>query len=89
MLDFRRGNGTKQEANMIVKEIRKLAKGRGIKIGKLNKTQLIKTIQRQEGNYECFGSAKNGFCDQGECLWMGDCIPAIKSASAKNSIAVE
>ena len=57
-----------------MEQIRTLARAIGVKPGKLNKTQLIHNIQRQEGNFDCFGSAANGDCDQHACGWREDCF---------------
>jgi len=40
---------------------------------KYSKKDLIKTIQRQEGNFDCFGTAK-GSCNQTACYWRSDCV---------------
>jgi hypothetical protein len=64
---------------MQMQEIRALAKANNIKTSKLSKAELIRTIQRQEGNFDCFGSALDGFCDQGNCLWRSDCVAALKA----------
>lgn len=64
---------------MKVEEIRILAKGRGLKPGRLAKTDLVRLLQKQEGNFECFATAIDGDCDQTACLWREDCF----SASAK------
>lgn len=61
---------------MNIEEVRSIAKKRSIKIGKLSKTELIKTIQSEEGNFSCYGSALNGECDQANCLWREDCFEA-------------
>ena len=59
---------------MRLSEIEKKAKSLGIKdTWRLSKKDLIKTIQRVEGNVPCFGSARN-YCDQMICLWRVDCI---------------
>jgi len=59
---------------MRLSEIEKKAKGLDIKdTWKYSKTQLVKTIQRREGNFDCFGSAR-GNCDQIACCWRTDCI---------------
>ncbi|UCG12238.1 MAG: Rho termination factor N-terminal domain-containing protein [Deltaproteobacteria bacterium] len=58
---------------MTVKELQRLAKRYGIKPGGLKKTELIKAIQRAEGNFDCFGTA-NGYCDQLNCLFRKDCL---------------
>ena len=72
---------------MKMEDIRTLARAIGIKPGRLNKTQLIHTIQRQEGNFDCFGSAVNGDCDQLACSWREDCFATAskKPATAKKS----
>lgn len=55
-------------------EIEKKAKGLGIKdTWKFSKKDLVKNIQRKEGNFDCFGSAIN-YCDQLVCCWRGDCL---------------
>jgi hypothetical protein len=59
---------------MRISEIEKKAKKVGIKDSwKLSKTDLIKTIQRNEGNFDCFGTAAN-YCDQFVCCWRDDCL---------------
>ena len=58
---------------MRVEEIRNIARERGIKAGKMPKGELIRTIQREEGNSDCFGVAANLPCDQAGCLWRADC----------------
>jgi hypothetical protein len=59
---------------MKLTEIQKIAKKRGIKIlGKFKKLELIRIIQRAEGNFDCFGTAMN-YCDQLSCLWRKDCL---------------
>jgi len=59
---------------MNVQEIRVIARERGIKPGKLTKLALVKTIQHDEGNFACFGTAAIGECDQTSCLWRNDCF---------------
>jgi hypothetical protein len=55
-------------------EIEKKAKSLGIRdTWRLSKKELVKTIQRKEGNIDCFASARRS-CDQIGCLWRGDCI---------------
>lgn len=59
---------------MRISEIEKKARAVGIKdTWKYSKKDLIKTIQRKEGNYDCFGTAKNS-CDQLACCWKDDCL---------------
>jgi len=63
-------------------DIRTIARDMGLKPGKLNKIQLVRNIQREEGNFDCFATAASGSCDQGECLWREDCLTVQKSSAA-------
>lgn len=59
---------------MRLSDIEKKAKGLGVKdTWKLSKKDLIKSIQRAEGNFDCFGTAIT-FCDQASCSWRSDCL---------------
>jgi hypothetical protein len=58
---------------MTVEQIRAIAKNLGINPARLKKADLIKTIQRTEGNFDCFGTS-SGVCDQFDCLWRDDCL---------------
>jgi len=58
---------------MRVKDIMKKAKSSGIKEGIKKKVDLIRAIQKKEGNFECFGTAKD-YCDQANCCWRNDCL---------------
>lgn len=59
---------------MKLQEIRAIAKQYQIHSGGLSKAELIQQIQRQEGNFDCFGTACDGECDQLACLWREDCF---------------
>ena len=59
---------------MKLTEVKDKAKALGIRPGKLNKGELIRAIQRQEGNADCF-DAGVAECDQLQCLWRSDCFP--------------
>lgn len=61
---------------MKMEEVREIAKSRSIKTGKLAKTELIRMIQAEEGNFACFSTASSGECDQADCLWREDCFIA-------------
>ena len=59
---------------MNIIEVKKIAKRMGIKSGiGARKADLIKQIQKTEGNFPCFGTAV-GHCDQIDCLWRDDCL---------------
>ena len=55
-------------------EIERKARASGIKdTWKYSQKDLVKAIQRKEGNFDCFGNAGN-YCDQFVCCWRGDCL---------------
>ena len=61
---------------MDLKDIKVIAKKHGVKIGKMTKTEIIRAIQRAEGNFDCFGTAVSKQCSQTDCLWKEDCLKA-------------
>ncbi len=63
------GNGT-----ITLAKIKEIAKSKGINPGKMKKAEIIKTIQRAEGNFDCFGTATAGYCDQHGCFWITECL---------------
>lgn len=59
---------------MKLSEIEKKARYLGIKnVWSFSKTDLIRTVQKKEGNFDCFGKASN-YCDQSNCCWREDCL---------------
>lgn len=58
---------------MKMDEIKDIAKGLGIKPGKMKKSDLILEIQREEGNEQCYNSGKKDVCGQDACAWREDC----------------
>lgn len=62
---------------MTLKKIKDIAKAKGIRIGNMKKENIIRAIQRTEGNFDCFGTAKEGVCDQVSCLWREDCLSSV------------
>lgn len=59
---------------MKIEKIRAIAKKMHVESKGLNKTLLIRAIQKSEGNTECFGTGKTNKCPQKDCLWMEDCL---------------
>jgi hypothetical protein len=61
-------------AEMKIQEIRGKAKALQLRntFG-LSKAELIWRIQKAEGNFDCFGTAK-AYCDQFECCFREDCL---------------
>ena len=58
---------------MKMNEVQGLARSLGIKSSGKNKAELIRQIQRKQGNFDCFGSAED-FCDQDNCLFRSSCL---------------
>jgi hypothetical protein len=58
---------------MKIQDIQKIAKKKGINAGKMNRTDLVRTIQKAEGNNPCFATASVQTCGQMNCLWRTDC----------------
>lgn len=46
----------------------------GINIFQMNKTEIIRSIQREENNIDCYGSPRVEFCHERACLWRSDCL---------------
>lgn len=58
---------------MNMKKIKQMAKQHGIQIARKGKVELIREIQRSEGNFACFGTAED-YCDQITCLFRDNCL---------------
>ena len=58
---------------MSIYDIRVIAQNMGINPRKMNKADLIRSIQTAEGNTPCFKTKGEG-CDQTDCLWRSDCL---------------
>ncbi len=59
---------------MKLSEIEKKARNLGIKNSwSYSKNDLVRSIQKKEGNFDCFGTAVN-YCDQSSCCWREDCL---------------
>jgi hypothetical protein len=63
---------------MNMQEIRSLAKHRGVKSSRLSKIELVQAIQNSEGNFDCFATAADGYCDQPDCRCRVDCFDSAK-----------
>jgi len=62
---------------MKMNDVVKRAKKLGIKAKAVKKSNLIRQIQRAEGNFDCFGTAVD-YCDQWKCCCREDCLPPLK-----------
>lgn len=61
--------------------VQKIARQHQVFDPSLDKAALIRRIQLAEGNFDCYGKAGGGACDQGECLWRKDCLLETGSAA--------
>lgn len=59
---------------MELQEIRRIARAMGVRTKGMEKAELIRAIQRAEGNFDCYGTAVDEECDQESCLWREDCF---------------
>ncbi|MBN1932341.1 MAG: hypothetical protein JW786_12125 [Desulfobacterales bacterium] len=53
---------------------------KNIKENFLDVTALIRSIQRAEGNIDCF-RRKEGYCDRTECAWYVYCIGNVENTN--------
>lgn len=60
---------------MKIQKIRSIAKEAGVNSARRSKGEIIRAIQEAEGNFPCFGTARDGFCDREDCMWREDCLP--------------
>lgn len=58
---------------MKAEEIRKIARQRGIRAGKMKKGEMVRAIQSDEGNNPCYDTGQAENCGQNSCLWRDDC----------------
>lgn len=70
---------------MNIQQITELAKQRGMTPPRLKKADLIHFIQREEGNFDCFATATDGFCDQQQCAWRQDCLKQSSTATRSSN----
>lgn len=62
---------------MKMQEVRAKAKAMGINSFGKSKVELIREIQRTEGNFDCFGRAEDS-CDQDDCCFRESCLSGAK-----------
>lgn len=43
-------------------------------LGMAQRIEEVRMGQREEGNFDCFGRAQSGFCDQDACSFRSDCL---------------
>jgi hypothetical protein len=70
---------------MKMHEIRTMAKKMGINSFGKSKSELIRNIQRSEGNFDCYGTA-NAYCDQEVCLFRSSCLDEEKTRKPRTRV---
>ena len=63
---------------MKMQDVRLMGKKLAINSFGKTKAELIREIQRAEGNFDCFGTA-GGACDQLDCCFRSICLQSEKS----------
>ena len=58
---------------MRLQEIKEVARRFEIPSSGMKKGDLIRAIQRAEGNEQCFGAGLRRECGQDRCAWRQDC----------------
>lgn len=58
---------------MTFAEIKKIAVEHGIRVVGVKKIDIVRAIQKQEGNIPCFASGQVAECGQPHCLWFAAC----------------
>ncbi len=58
---------------MKLEEIKSLAQLYSIKVSRMNKPELVRAIQKAEGNEQCYKSGASAICCQKDCAWRADC----------------
>jgi len=58
---------------MKLEEIKSIAQLYNIKVTRMKKADLVKAIQRAEGNEQCFAAGKSATCGQIGCSWREIC----------------
>jgi hypothetical protein len=62
---------------MKIQKIRQIAKKKNVNFGNVGKIDLIRAIQRAEGNADCFATKAINDCNELNCLWREDCNTAL------------
>jgi len=58
---------------MTFAEIKQIAIEHGVRVVGVKKIDIVRAIQKQEGNISCFASGKASECGQTHCLWTAAC----------------
>ena len=61
-------------------EIKSIAKSHGINVENMKKSELVRAIQKAEGNEPCFVTDKSATCCQTGCCWYENCSVAAETS---------
>ncbi|MBA3027516.1 MAG: SAP domain-containing protein [Desulfobacteraceae bacterium] len=61
---------------MNINQVRQAAKQMNVKTVGMNKTDIIRAVQRAEHTYDCFATQRVDYCNENKCLWREDCFSA-------------
>jgi hypothetical protein len=50
------------------------AKRKSSRDAMLARVEEVRLMQREEGHFDCFGRAGDGYCDQGGCSFHAECL---------------
>jgi hypothetical protein len=67
----------KEVIKMKMSAVRAIARSRGIDVGKMDKAEIIRVIQRDEGNPDYFSTSSVGEWNGSNFLWRKDCMKAV------------
>jgi len=70
---------TKAVAKTVTKAVAKTvakapAKAKNSREAMLARVEAVRLAQREEGHFDCFGRAGEGYCDQGDCSYHAECL---------------
>jgi len=58
---------------MTNRQLKEIAKSKGMTVKNMKQENIIRLIQRAEGNVDCFGTARAEECCQYNCAWYPHC----------------
>ena len=58
---------------MKLEEVKLIAQLYSLKVNKMKKSELVRAIQKAEGNVQCFETGKSASCGQSGCSWREIC----------------
>lgn len=73
---------------MNTSQILKKAEEMGIELGWMLQTDLIRAVQKAEGNIDCYATDRNKTCVEKGCLWREECLKAQKEIAPSLSETV-